>query len=362
MALNITNMKNSTDIADSEYGIERTSFLIRLLALPVICFIGFVGNSISIKLFVRKTQRTTSCCIYLAMKAISDNGFLFTLLIAWLDFVDIRVFHIEGVCQIVLFLSYLCGFMSAWAVVFVTIENYIRVCCPVNVASTCTAKIARNTVVTCFISACIIYNFPLWGAKITVFQGKAYCHTNPEFQNVQLALTYVDTILTLVVPLFIVPVLVLRTIFNSGEATRRSTRLRGSHSTARRKKISPHCAVTRLLLAVALVFLFLHTPSHIVRIKVTVEGLMKNVQSASSEDRVLQQLFLTLYYLNYAVNVFIYVFCGSGFRTTLYTTIKAISTKRRKPRDSGNSTVSIEELIRVSHSFFVGEDNVETSL
>ncbi|XP_061171071.1 somatostatin receptor type 4-like [Saccostrea echinata] len=362
MSVNITNLKNSTDFDDSEYGIERTSFLIRLLALPMICLIGFVGNSISIKMFVRKTQRTTSCCIYLAMKAISDNGFLLTLLIAWLDFVNIRVFHIEGVCQIVLFLSYLCGFMSAWAVVLVTIENYIRVCCPVKVASSCTAKIARNTVMTCFISACIIYNFPLWGAKITVLHGKAFCHTNPEFQNVQLALTYVDTILTLVVPLFIVPVLVLMTIFSSGEATRRSTRLRRAHSTARRKKISPHCAVTRLLLTVALVFLFLHTPSHIVRIKVTVEGLMRKVYTASSEDRVLQQLFLTLYYLNYSVNIFIYVFCGSRFRTTLYTSIREFSTKRRQPKVSGNSSVSIEELIRVSHSFFVGNDNVETSV
>ena len=361
MHLNVTDVDNSSENEDSKHGIERISFLIRLLALPVICFVGFIGNTMSIKIFVGKTQRTTSCCIYLAMKAVSDNGFLLTLLIAWLDFVNIRVFHIEGVCQVVLFLSYLSGFMSAWAVVLVTVENYIRVCCPEKVVTMCKSNYARNIVITCLISACIIYNFPLWGTEISVFNGKVFCRTHPEFQSLQVALTYVDSVLTLVVPLFIIPVLVLLTVCSSVEASRRSKRLVRHQSALSRRKFSPHGAVTRLLLAVGLVFMFLHTPSHIIRIKVTIEGLTGKVQTASFLDRVLQQLFSTLYYLNYAVNIFIYVFCGRRFRALLYTRFRKISAPEKHRKAKGNSNVSFEELIRVSHSFLIGNDNVKES-
>lgn len=362
MNTNATVLGNSSENGDFYHGIERTSFLIRLLVLPVICFVGFVGNTMSVRIFVGRAQRTTSCCIYLAMKAVSDNGFLLTLLIAWLDFVNIRVFHIEGVCQIVLFLSYLCGFMSAWAVVLVTVENYIRVCCPKKVASICRADIARNMVITCFISACMIYNFPLWGTEISVLNGQAFCRTNPKFESLQVALIYVDSLLTLVVPLFIIPLLVLLTVCSSVEASRRSMRLlqRQSRSTNTRRKLSPHSAVTRLLLTVALVFMFLHTPSHIIRIKVTIEGLTGRARTASFMDRVLQQLFLTLYYLNYAVNIFIYVFCGRQFRTFLYNRLQRLKENHHKPQ--ANSNASFEELIRISHSFLFGNDNVETAV
>lgn len=358
--MNVTEMTSSSNSSDTKLGIERTCFLIRLWTVPLICIIGFVGNSMSIKIFVGKTQRTTSCCVYLATKAVSDNGFLLTLLIAWLDFVDIRAFHIEGICQITLFFSYLCGFMSAWAVVFVTIENYIRVCCPEKVSSYCTPKFARNITITCFFSACIIYSFPLWGTQISVLQGVTFCQTNPEFQNLQLALTYVDSLLTLVLPLLIVPVLVVKTVYSSQEASQRSFRLQQCQSAVTRKRISPHRAVTRLLLTVALVFVFLHTPSHVIRIKVTIEELMKKVQTVSVVDRVLQHLFLTLYHLNYAVNIFIYICCGRRFRTVLYSRLRQLSTKENSQK--GRDKASIEELIRISHSFLVGSEHIETKL
>lgn len=106
--------------------------------------------------------------------------------------------------------------------------------------------------------------------------------------------------------------------------------------------------------------MFLHTPSHIIRIKVTIEGLTGKAQTASFTDRVLQQLFLTLYYLNYAVNIFIYVFCGRQFRTLLYSRLQRLKEKRHKPQ--ANSNASFEELIRISHSFLFGNDNVETAV
>jgi somatostatin receptor 2 len=193
----------------------------------------------------------------------------------------------------------------------------------------------------------------------------AFCRTNPEFYNLQLALIYVDSFFTLVMPLFIVPILGLQTIYSSVEASRRSDRLHRFHVS--RRRISPHSAVTRLLLAVALVFVILHTPSHIIRIKVTIEKLMGKAQTVSVVDRVLQQLFLTLYHLNYAVNIFIYICCGRRFRKVLYERVRQLSSKESSQNNRLNvnnkhDKVGIGELIRLSHSFLIGWDHIETML
>ncbi|KAH9488329.1 hypothetical protein Btru_063805 [Bulinus truncatus] len=62
----------------------------------------------------------------------------------------------------IVFVTYVCGFLSVWLVVLVTLENYIRICHPHRVLTLCTAGKARVILLVLCVLAVFCYNFPLW--------------------------------------------------------------------------------------------------------------------------------------------------------------------------------------------------------
>lgn len=298
---------------------QDTVFIIRRYALPLICFLGILGNSLSAKAFLGPGLKHASCSMYLAVRCISDNGFILTLFTAWLDFVHVRLFHTEAICQMVVFLSYLCSFISVWCVVFVTIENYVRICHHTHVNRFCTIKVARYSLLTCFLVALLLYNFALWGTQVQRHGNQNYCLTKEMFIQLEQIMTYIDTALTLVIPLLIILILMLMIMISSVDAHKRQIRLNSAaaqnNNVESRRRILPHSKVTRLLSSVTVMFLILHTPLHVIRIKVLFEHVLhENRNSASDMDRTLQHVFVTMYYLNYSVNCVIYLVCGENFR------------------------------------------------
>ncbi|KAK3092426.1 hypothetical protein FSP39_002675 [Pinctada imbricata] len=322
---NTTGSLLVSDLESLQLESTRISFAIRQFIMPFICFCGLVGNTLSVVVFSRPSLRTHSCSLLLAARAISDNGFLFTVFIVWLDFVNVCVFHTEGICQIVLYLSYTCAFLSVWCVVLVTAENYIRMCHPHNVSQLCTTKRATYSIVAGVILSLLVYNFPLWGAKVATFNGHTYCLTKMKYLQLEIALTYIDTLLTLIVPLVLILSFMSMIIYSSLEARRRLMRLTNQRtallSETTRRTDSPHSKVTKLLSTVTCIFLVLHTPSHVIRIKVIVESLFGQIADTSETDRILQQLFQVLYYMNFTVNIFIYLSCGDNFRRVFCQTL-----------------------------------------
>lgn len=318
---------------------DNTSLKIRLVVLPVIFVVGFIGNTLSASLFFGKSLRTKSCSIYLATKAISDNGFLLSLFVAWLDFVDVRIFHTQVVCHVTLFLSYVCGFVSVWSVVMITIENYIRICRPCEVRSLCTRYLATRVTILGVAFACVLYNYPLWTMDIGTTQPneQKFCQTQPKFERFEVVMTYVDTVLTLVLPLIIILILVSIITVRLIDASKRKDRLRKcsqySNANSMRLNISNAQAilnsqVTKMLLSVSLVFVCLHTPSYAIRMKATLENLLDHVTVTSKIDRILQHFFLVLYYLNFSIYFFIYVGCGQNFRKVLRKKMKQMCRKQ----------------------------------
>lgn len=121
---------------------------IHLIALPTIAILGTVSNLLAFCIFASKTLRRTSCSLYLAARSISDTGFLMFLFITWLgDATRVPVVHVVVVCQAVVFGSYVFGFLSVWLVVFITVENYVRICLPFSVSKFCTVQ---KVIMVCF--------------------------------------------------------------------------------------------------------------------------------------------------------------------------------------------------------------------
>jgi len=314
--LNLDNgtLNRTHGLSEEQYSVSHggVDFEMRKYSLPILCLIGFISNTLAATLFLGKSLRGFSCCIFLGVRSISDNGFLASLLIAWLDFLDIRIFHLAGVCHIVVFLAYICSFLSVWCVVCVTVENYVRICHPMLIKLYCTSKTAL--IILCFFTfaSFCIYNIPLWSNEIAEIYESYYCVTKKEYQNLQLVLTYIDTAMTLIIPLIIILSLMAIIVYSGVEASKRKLRL--GHHRSKYRSAPSYGTVTGLLSAVSVTFIVLHTPIHIFKLKVIIETVSGQYEIASRTDRTIGNIFQIMYYLNFSVNFFVYYICGSNVR------------------------------------------------
>ena len=296
-----------------------TTFILRQYALPLICLVGFVGNTMAACTFLGKHLRAASCSMFLAVRSISDNGFIISLLVAWLDFIDVHLYHMDGICQIIPFLSYVCSFISVWCVVFVTGENYVRMCQPMNVTDLCSVRNAKKLIISSVFVSLVLYNFPLWGVEVQALGGRLQCMTKQDttMLTIELVITYLDTVFTLLIPLSLILVFMCLILCSAAKASRRHLRRQinnNNNSTCTTRRVLPHTHVTRLMTSVSTVFVILHTPLHAIRLKVLIYNQIWGYQQATASDRTFQHLFVTMFYMNFSINCFIYLLVGRNFR------------------------------------------------
>lgn len=289
--------------------------------MPLIVICGVCTNISAFCVLHGKHIQKTSFVEYLKARSLTDNGFLLAMFIAWLDAVDVRWFHTQGICQITVFFAYICSFLSVWFVTYAAMENYIRMRHPDKVNIYCTTRNARCIILVSVGISLAIYNFPLWTATVYGINGKQYCQPRPRFDHVLLVALYFDSICTFLIPLSIIFVSMCAVVFDTYRASKRRlrmghrTRVPGAH------KVIPHVKATLFLLGISLSFLILHTPSHIFRIKIIILSYLRGSMESDKfqqTDRDLKKYFELLYYLNFAINFFIYFLCGKKFRVALY--------------------------------------------
>ncbi|XP_059161869.1 C-C chemokine receptor type 5-like [Physella acuta] len=345
-------------------------------AVPYICGIGFVTNLVSLIVFVQPNLRRSSCGVYLASKSVSDLVFLLTVLIVWLTRVDIKIFFTSGVCQTVIFCSYLSSFVSIWLAVVLTVENLLCVVKPWFVKRSCNAISALVLTASILIFGIGIYQFSIWNNGIGNFYEKpqetatsmkategnlsqvfdqhslqsdkfstinqtlflntefdisnftnttntteelyqAICTHFEIYADIILTMTYIDTLITIVVPIVIlavtnaaIAIIACRTSRRTRARTRASTSTQGSTGAPLVKSRSSAAAMEtkacKFLFMVSMTILIFHTPSHVIR--------LTTLFSFGWLEVVLQRLFETLLYLHYVINFFVYIIFGDNFR------------------------------------------------
>ncbi|XP_059161867.1 C-C chemokine receptor type 5-like [Physella acuta] len=342
-------------------------------AVPYICGIGFVTNLVSLIVFVQPNLRRSSCGVYLASKSVSDLVFLLTVLIVWLTRVDIKIFFTSGVCQTVIFCSYLSSFVSIWLAVVLTVENLLCVVKPWFVKRSCNAISALVLTASILIFGIGIYQFSIWNNgignfyenpevptekvdTISVFpnldqppsqdstkpinltfvvETKNVLSTSDNTTNVTEPLyeavcthfeiyadyiktmTYIDTVITIIIPIVIlavtnaaIAIIACRTSRRTRARTRASTGTQGSTGAPLVKSRSSAAAMEtkacKFLFMVSMTILIFHTPSHVIR--------LMTLFSFGWLEVVLQRLFETLLYLHYVINFFVYIIFGDNFR------------------------------------------------
>lgn len=101
--------------------------LFHLYYTPILVYLGAIGNLLCIYVFQSPKLKKLSTSCYLSALAISDTVFLVALFTVWLTMVGIDVFNKSGSCQVIVYLTAVCSFLSAWFVVAFTVERFVAV-------------------------------------------------------------------------------------------------------------------------------------------------------------------------------------------------------------------------------------------
>ena len=310
---NVTNsLHNDTydTLIGEEDTLNSTFVKIELIWLPVICGFGLLGNTLSTVTFLRKPLRNSPCSLYLAVRGVSDNGFLCSLLLVWVSIAfDLRLSQVKGVCQFIIFMTYLCGCVSVWLCVFITFENTFLICNPYLAKNICTQRASKISIISLTVIAVGCYNTSLWIVN-------SDCTHNAKYTSLTQVLVYTDTIFTLVLPTILISILLLVIVYKLLlRMHERKIEVREKRNGYLKARTSiPIKKVTKMLFVVSLIFFILNVPSHVIRIKLLIGRFLKGQNGAENIERSLQTAFLLLYYMSFSTNFLVYITFGSNFR------------------------------------------------
>ncbi|KAK2170406.1 hypothetical protein LSH36_3g25012 [Paralvinella palmiformis] len=179
---------------------DRAIHYLNEIGIPLLVIFGCLGNMLSLVVFVSTHLRYQSSSVYLAFLNVVDTGFLLNLFLTWFSWLDIRLFHRQGWCQMVIYFTFVFGFLSVWTVVAFTVERFIVVFRPLRRQQWCTRRRAKIVLCSLTAFAVIFYSFPLWCAKVDYDGAHSRCTYNPDYRLFLMIMTLLDTLITLVIP------------------------------------------------------------------------------------------------------------------------------------------------------------------
>ncbi|XP_065206444.1 neuropeptides capa receptor isoform X2 [Planococcus citri] len=345
---------NTTLVSDEEQNIYAQASqniavailqFLQLYYTPVLVILGCVGNTLSVFVFFGTKLKKLSSSYYLAALAISDSGFLIAQFVTWLNLVHVPLFNKAGFCQMAIYFSHICSFLSVWLVVLFTIERFIAVRYPLHRPAVCTVARAKL-----FISCLTMIALPTYGPYFIIAAPQMITDTNnnktvtmqvctlvPQWIDLASVLNHIDFFLTLILPfctIVVLNTLICRTVHRLGRVrrtmtlttrkrflnrahSRRSTESHISRTFSHRTSAPSQSKVTQMLLVVSTVFICLNLPSYLLRIWVYVN---KKSDPMANDDIVmvlLQHYSNILFATNFGINFVLYCISGQNFRKAL---------------------------------------------
>ncbi|XP_045481183.1 neuropeptides capa receptor-like [Harmonia axyridis] len=377
---------NFSDLADEDYtnGVEACypyGYYIHLLHtyyLPSISIIGIVGNCLSFSVFMSSHMKMKSSSYYLAVLALADLGFLIVVIVVQCSFNGIfEIYNVEGWCQFFVYMSSVCATLSVWLIVAFTVERFIAVQYPFQKPNICTVRRARITVSILILLAIISQLYTFWIAGIIENDFNEFeCEMLPQYQEVMKIVNFIDTIVTLILPLVMIVAMntmIARSLimfrkrmvakevngrysdeddsrhnpFTESKPNRAIFKVKSSSSVLlkSKKSSSTHLSlgerisqihirnsdsswssksqdnITKTLLIISSVFVGLNLPSYTIRIWIFF-GFTLYEKLPPEVLWCTQQVAMLLYYTNFSVNFILYTMCGATFRRCLWKMIK----------------------------------------
>jgi hypothetical protein len=298
---------------------------VHLYCTPPIIVLGLVGNCFSFLVFTRTNQRHLSSSVYLAALAVVDSTFLLQLMLLWPTYLRVFLIHQQGLCQLVIYISYVSSFLSVWIVVAFTVERFIVCMDPLRRSTMCTPGRAKIVVISLSVFALVAYSYNMWTSSVFVNEhSHKECMIRVQFQSLVDVVGLIDSFITLVLPVLAIIIMNMKIIgkllyfkdqpmTSTTTSTCAASSLRTSYATRGRSQMK----VTKMLLVVSTIFLILNVPSHLVRVYDTFQTFFNPSYAPPKYLLLLQQFFTFLFNCNFSVNFFLYSLCGTSFRKAL---------------------------------------------
>ncbi|XP_069101364.1 somatostatin receptor type 2-like [Argopecten irradians] len=303
--------------------------------LPIIIVTGFLGNTISFFVFICSRLKRISTSVYLAALSISDTGFLFCVGFGWLDAMGIHFFHTNGICQIVVYMTFVFSFTSVWYVNAFTTEMYVAVFHASKGGKVCKPRFARRAVIILTAFAALLYMFSFWTAKVATNGDEQKCMSTSNDRDTMMVLSILDTFLTLLLPFSMIIFMTTRLLIDisrlykkphddgsssnnnsiSDSQDRPETNI-GNDRVAK-QALKAQAKLKRMLVVVIIVFVVLNLPSHAIRVQFFFRSITESHYAVSRTEVYWQHIVQILYYINFAINFVLYSACAKSFRHAL---------------------------------------------
>lgn len=135
--------------------------------VPAVILIGLIGNLLSCFVFLYTHLKLRSSSYYLAALSAADFGFLASISLVWLNNkLDVPVFNRDGWCQLMVYVSSVCSFLSVWLIVAFTVERFIAVQYPLHRPRVCTVSRAKATVIVLSVASLLVHSYTFLTAGI----------------------------------------------------------------------------------------------------------------------------------------------------------------------------------------------------
>ncbi|XP_052086533.1 thyrotropin-releasing hormone receptor-like [Mytilus californianus] len=292
---------------------------------PVIFAVGITGNTISLLVFLTKNMRKLSASVYLAALSTADiMALIFYVLVEWIrkgiptgsGQVTAPFLESNGVCQIILFMSYSFRFLSAWLVVCFTLERYVGVCHPLKRKDVCNLRSSKRIVFFAVIVSFVIASIRPWLSEVRYVGPNNVPSCTRRLEHTHLSFIY-DCIFGVCItflPFLIITVLntlIIRKLINRNKR-HRQVKIITEESIIRLE-------FTIILITISLCFIAFNTPYAIVWFKHFLQ--MSSMRMEESIFVLKNQNLLiftrTIFFMNYCINFFLYSITGAYFREEL---------------------------------------------
>lgn len=286
---------------------------------PVICMTGFVGNLIAACVFTSKYLRLNSSNLYLATLSCCTCVYMMSVLLVWLEVVGMPIIHQDGICQLVVFVTFVCSFLTVWLVAVITFEHYVIVHHISAARFVCQRRKAKILVSCLILSSVVLYSMSLWSTRVEKKFNMMVCTPGSDKRALLTQVIFhIDMVATLLLPGIITVALICacvsRHLLWKDFKVSCCRHQRNGRISRRERSL---LRIARALLMISLSHVLFSSPCFIFRLKYQISTLMTGEDSSLYKDVFVNQILQTLYYLSFTANVLIYVAFCANFRLGL---------------------------------------------
>ena len=271
--------------------------------------LSLIGNSLCLAV-LKKRMQTSSACFYMGNLAIWDTVTIWSRGIHFIGTAFFIPEYGDIGCKISTFLTNFSIYYAIWIVVAMTMERFIAVAYPFKVATMCTVRRAKITVIA-LAAIFFLVNLQYFVSVTSVAGPPFQCAYLEPFHDFSISVwTWVDMSIYAILPLILVLTLNIMIISKVGLAQREKARLQNQSA----KTDNQSASITVMLVTVSVTFFLLVSPFTVFYIYSSLYWKFTADPQTYARYLLGYTTVFLLTDLNHCVNFLLYFLSGKAFR------------------------------------------------